>query len=125
MAQLTDQHIADVMQLYVDAMSSGDVDAIVAIYAEDAVVNDPVGSEPLRGHSAIREFYTSSTEAVERMTLEGNVRARGSWGACAMLAYPKGVDGMVIETLDVMEFNDDGKVVAMTAYWGDANMRML
>lgn len=125
MAQLTDQHIADAMQQYVDAMSAGDVDAIVAIYAEDAVVNDPVGSEPLRGHSAIREFYTSSTEAVERMTLEGNVRARGSWGACAMLAYPKGVDGMVIETLDVMEFNDDGKVVAMTAYWGDTNMRML
>lgn len=124
MAQLTDQHIAEVMQQYVDAMSSGDVDAIVSLYAEDAVVEDPVGSEPVRGHAAIREFYTGAAEAVERMTLEGNVRARGTWGACAMLAYPKGVDGMVIETLDLMEFNDDGKVVAMTAYWGDANMRM-
>ncbi|MGI9284455.1 MAG: nuclear transport factor 2 family protein [Pseudomonadales bacterium] len=125
MTGLTDQHIADVMQQYVNAMSAGDIDAIINIYAENAVVEDPVGSDPLRGHAAIRDFYTSSTEAVEKMTLEGNVRARGTWGACAMLAYPKGVDGMVIETLDVMEFNDDGKVVAMTAYWGDANMRML
>jgi hypothetical protein len=31
----------------------------------------------------------------------------------------------VIETLDVMEFNDAGEITRMTAYWGDSNMRQL
>ena len=31
-----------------------------------------------------------------------------------------GGDNTVIETLDVMEFNDDGLIVRMTAYWGDS-----
>jgi hypothetical protein len=32
---------------------------------------------------------------------------------------------MLIETLDVMVFDDDGKVSRMTAYWGDSNIRIL
>jgi len=38
-----------------------------------------------------------------------------------MKAHPKGVD-MVVEILDVMEFNDEGLITKMTAYWGDGNM---
>ena len=29
---------------------------------------------------------------------------------------------MHMETLDVMEFNDEGLITKMTAYWGDSNM---
>ncbi|MEH6583342.1 MAG: nuclear transport factor 2 family protein [Halioglobus sp.] len=126
MSSLTDQHIAQVMQAYVDNITAGDLDAVVALFDEDAVVEDPVGSEPARGHAALREFYTMACESVGRMDLEGNVRARESWGACGMLAYPKGAeDSMVIETLDVMSFNDEGKITTMKAYWGDSNMRAL
>jgi steroid delta-isomerase len=40
-----------------------------------------------------------------------------------MIASPKGID-MKVETLDVMEFNDDGLITRMTAYWGDTNLRV-
>ena len=40
-----------------------------------------------------------------------------------MTARPKGVD-LTVETLDVMEFNEQGQVTKMTAYWGDSNMVM-
>ncbi len=124
MPQLTDQHIAGVMQAYVDAISAGDIDAILNLFAPDAIVEDPVDSTPQQGHSALRDFYQMAVDSVARMQLEGNVRARGNRGACAMLAYPRGAeDAMVIETLDVMTFNNDGKITAMTAYWGDANIR--
>lgn len=60
------------------------------------------------------------------MELEGNVRMRDQGGACGMLAYRKGMDRkFVIETLDVMECNDAGKILRMTVYWGDSNMRQL
>ncbi len=32
------------MQAYIDAFNSGSADAVVALYAEDATVEDPVGS---------------------------------------------------------------------------------
>ena len=120
------KQIADIMQAYVDAVSGDDVEKIITLFSEDAVVEDPVGSGSHAGHDALREFYKVAVETVEKMMLEGSVRAREKWGACAMLAYPKGMDmKLVIETLDVMEFNEDGKISRMTAYWGDSNIRQL
>ncbi|MCZ6829870.1 MAG: SgcJ/EcaC family oxidoreductase [Gammaproteobacteria bacterium] len=125
MSVLTEQHIADVMQQYVDAITEGDLEKILDLFADDAVVEDPVGSEPKRGKDALREFYQMTVDSVEKMVLDGNARAREKWGACAMRAYPKGMEGkMQVETLDVMEFNQQGKVVSMTAYFGDNNIRM-
>ena len=116
-----DQHIAAVLQQYVEAISGDDVEAVVALFAEDAVVEDPVGSPPQEGKSALRDFYQIAVDSVERMELEGNVRVRDSFGAAAMRAKIKGVD-LAMETLDVMEFNEQGLIVRMTAYWGDTNM---
>lgn len=126
MNQLSDQLIAEAMQQYVDAISAGDLEAIITLFSADAVVIDPIGSEPLRGHKALREFYQTACDSVEKMVLDGSPRVRDNFGAAAMLAYPAGVDGtLVMETLDVMEFNDEGKITAMTAYWGDSNLRTL
>jgi len=121
-----EEQIAKAMQAYVDAVSGEDVEKVIALFSEDAVVEDPIGSGPHIGHEGLREFYKIAVETVEEMVLEGSVRARENWGACAMLAYPKGMDmKLVIETLDVMEFNEDGKITRMTAYWGDGNIRQL
>lgn len=126
MTVLSDEHIAKTMQAYVDNISAGDLDAVVALFAIDAVVEDPIGSDPAIGHAALREFYAMACESVGRMELEGNPRVRGPWGACGMLAYPKGAeDVMVIETLDVMTFDEAGKITSMKAFWGDSNMREL
>jgi steroid delta-isomerase len=123
---LNDKKIAEIMQAYVEAVSGNDVEAVVALFTEDAVVEDPIGTAPHVGHDGLRVFYQIAVDSVEKMVLEGNVRARDQWGACGMLAYPKGMDmKFVIETLDVMEFNDAGKIMRMTAYWGDSNMRQL
>lgn len=126
MSTLNDQHIAATLQAYVDNITAGDLEGVLDLFADDAVVEDPIGSEPVVGRENLREFYTMACDSVAKMVLEGNVRARENWGACSMLAYPKGMeDSLVIETLDVMTFNDDGKISSMKAYWGDANMRAL
>lgn len=121
MSILTDQHVAAAMQAYVDAITEGSMEKILALFADDAVVEDPVGTEPHVGKEALRAFYQGAIDGLEKMELEGAVRARGKWGACAMLAYPKGID-LIVQTLDVMEFNEDGLIAKMTAYFGDTNM---
>jgi steroid delta-isomerase len=123
MSTLNDQLIAGVMQAYVDAMSSDDVEKVLVLFADDAVVEDPVGSDAHCGKDALRIFYQASIDSVDQMVLEGSVRAREKWGAAAMIASPKGID-MQVETLDVMEFNDEGLIARMTAYWGDTNLRV-
>lgn len=39
-----------VVHAYVAALNAGDLEAIVALYADDASVEDPVGSEIGRAH---------------------------------------------------------------------------
>lgn len=123
MSNLNDQHISNVLQAYVDTVSGDDVEKILDLFADDAVVEDPVGSAPHVGKDALRAFYQATIDSVASMSLEGSVRVRERWGAAAMTARPKGVD-LTVETLDVMEFNEQGQVTKMTAYWGDTNMVM-
>ncbi|HEU4534572.1 MAG TPA: nuclear transport factor 2 family protein [Polyangiaceae bacterium] len=38
------------------ALEASDLDQFASLYAEDGVLEDPVGTPPLRGRAAIREF---------------------------------------------------------------------
>ena len=113
---VTAEHVRSVFQRYCDLVTAGDFDAIANLYAEDATVEDPVGSAPHRGRDAIREFYRASAGAV-RLELEGRVRSAGNEGAAAMIARPSADPTLRVETLDVMVFRDDGLIVSMRAYW--------
>ena len=113
---VTAEHVRNVFQRYCELVTAGDFDAIANLYAEDATVEDPVGSTPHRGREAIREFYRASAGAV-RLELEGRVRSAGNEGAAAMIARPSADPALRVETLDVMVFRDDGLIASMRAYW--------
>lgn len=119
---LTPEHMRSVLERYVDAMTRGDVDAIVALYAEDATVEDPFGSEPRRGREAITEMYRNAAGKV-RLALDGRVRVAANAAAAPMLGYPTGMDGMVVEIVDVMTFDDEGRITSMRAYWSPDTIR--
>ena len=59
-------HIRQVLERYPELLTKGDVDAIVALYHPDASLEDPIGSELLRGHDAIRGFYEASAGTERR-----------------------------------------------------------
>lgn len=112
----TAEHIRNVFQRYVELVTASDFEAIATLYAEDATVEDPIGSTPHCGRAAIRDFYRESAGRV-RLVLEGRVRVAGREAAGAMIAYPTGADGMVVETTDVMTFDEAGLITSMRAYW--------
>jgi steroid delta-isomerase len=116
------EQIRQVVDRYVELVASGTADELVALYAEDAVVEDPVGSEPRAGHAAIRELY-ATLEGLDQQTRLLAVRIAGGEAAfhfeVATLA-----DGVTytLAPVDVMVFDDAGKITSMRAYWGDEDM---
>lgn len=104
---------------YVEAFDKQDMDIIRDIYADDAVVEDPVGTDPHVGIEAVCAFYEGALTSGAKLALTGTPRCSGN-----AVAFPFQVrmPGMHIEIVDVFEFNDAGKVVSMKAYWGPENM---
>ena len=76
--------IRAVYDRYPALMTKGDVDAIVALYADDATIEDPIGSEIRSGRAAIREFYEASAGTVT-IRLTGPVRVAGCEAATPMV----------------------------------------
>ncbi|MBB3046229.1 steroid delta-isomerase [Litorivivens lipolytica] len=104
---------------YVEAFASGDMNIIRDLYAEDATVEDPVGSDIHKGMEAIVKFYEPSLGKI-KLNLSGDPRCAGD-----EVAFPFQVDasGMTIDVIDVFKFNADGKVCSMRAFWGPENMK--
>ena len=108
-----------VVHKYVEAFDKQDMDIIREIYAADCVVEDPVGTDRHEGLEAICEFYAASLHSGAKLRLTGEPRCAGNAVAFPFQAL---AGDMVIDIVDVFEFNDDGKIASMKAYWGPENM---
>ena len=108
---------------YVELLSQGDAQGIIELYAEDARVEDPVGGDPLVGRAAVLDFYTNMSG---KLTAEitGPIRVAGRECAFPMLARAElGGNRMEMDVIDVMRFDDAGKVTSMRAFWSPGEMR--
>lgn len=117
------KYIRDLYERYPEMVTRGDVDGIVALYAEDASIEDPIGSELRRGRDAIRAFYASSAGSVT-MKRTGPVRVAGR-EAAAPLVVLLGAEGerQALDIISVMSFDDDGRITSMRAFWSFDAMR--
>jgi steroid delta-isomerase len=104
---------------YVEAFDKADMDLIREIYADDAIVEDPVGTDLHVGIDAVCAFYEGALSSGAKLALTGTPRCAGN-----AVAFPFQVQmpGMAIEIIDVFEFDDAGKVNSMKAYWGPESM---
>jgi limonene-1,2-epoxide hydrolase len=79
------------VRTWVDAFNRGDVDALAALYAEDAV-NHQVVEAPLLGRGAIREMFAREFALADMTCIVENLFEDGEW---AMLEWrdPLGLRG--------------------------------
>ena len=108
-----------VVDKYMEAFDKADIEIIKDIYAQDAVVEDPVGTEPHLGMDAICAFYEGALASGAKLARTGTA---GCAGNAVAFNFQVTMPGMTIDVIDVFEFNDDGKVVSMKAYWGPENL---
>ncbi len=114
--------ITRAVQTYLSSFEKGDLDAIMSIYADDCWIEDPVGSERKVGREAIRAFYQLGIDMGARMTLESEIRIAGNEAAFAFRLEADTPQGKLsVRPIDVMVFDDQGKVVSMRAFFGPTN----
>lgn len=108
---------------YVEAFDKGDAALAASIFADDAVIDDPIGSPPKVGKAAILQFYTESMATGAKLVLQGPVRVATAHAAFAMqVRLNWGGKDMAIDVIDTFAFDDAGKVKQMQAYFGPGNM---
>lgn len=105
---------------YVEAFDKADINIIRDIYSMDARVEDPVGTDVHDGIEAVCTFYEGALASGAKLALTGEPRCAGN-----AVAFPFQVQmpGMTIDVVDIFEFDHEGKVNSMKAYWGPENIK--
>lgn len=118
----TPEAIRETIAAYVDAVASGTVDDIIALYAPGATVEDPVGSEVRSDEASLREFY-GVVAPLKQIGEVLTVRVAGDSAAFHFRLVTEVEDQKFeISPIDVMTFDDDGKIASMRAFWGPEDM---
>lgn len=116
------QQYSDIADDYLRYLNEKDVDRVLALYAENATLENPVGGAVILGKVALRQFYSDATKVNPLLTKTGPVRVAG-----AEAAFPYQlritVDGvpMITDVIDVLRFDDANKIISMRSFWGPFN----
>ena len=110
----------NIAETYLKSITAQDVDGVCSLFADDATVEDPIGTEAHVGIEGIRAFYVAALKNQFICELSGPVRCAASSLAFPFLLTVPGVRTNNI--IDVFDLNGDGKILSMKAYWGPANI---
>ena len=116
----TKEEIIATVKNYAASHSAGDIDAIAALFAPDAVVADPVHEPAHVGRDAIRTFFAGTHEMVDSMVLEvtGPIRSVARYAAVPLRAVSTiGGAKVAVDIVDVFTFEENGLIGDMKAYW--------
>ena len=107
------------VESYVAAYNAQDFDTILAFFAEDATMEDPVGAPPATGLEAIRALYAAGFAMGIRLELDGRIRTAASSVAFPLVATS--ASGK-LHIIDVFDFDGSERVAQMRAYWSPENL---
>ena len=103
------------MRAYIEAFNSGSAEAVAALYADDATVEDPFGTPVRQGRTAILDFYRGTIATGAKLALDAPVR--GSHGNAAAMAFTATIGPVTVRVIDVMTFDEAGRFTSMKAYF--------
>jgi steroid Delta-isomerase len=104
---------------YARRINAGDLDGVMELFADDVVIEDPVGSPPVQGKDKLREriawaIRSKVHEVPGRMvtSMDGRTVVVPS---LVTTEYPSKVTYKVI---GISEIGEDGLTHSLRAYWG-------
>ncbi len=114
--------IRSTVQRYLDLVADGTSAEIVALYAPDATLEDPVGSDVLHGRDAIGAFY-ATLDGLAMTTELVTLRACAGHAAFHFeVVTDTGDMKFRMAPLETMTFDDDGLITSMRAFWSDDDL---
>ncbi|WP_205473871.1 nuclear transport factor 2 family protein [Nocardioides sp. SYSU D00038] len=118
----TREQIEQTVRAYVDRVATGTADQVLELYADGATVEDPVGTEVRTTRESIREFY-APLETMDQTGRLVTVRIAGNEAAFEFeLVSRAGDQTYTLSPIDVMTFDDDGRITSMRAFWSGEDM---
>jgi steroid delta-isomerase len=111
---------------YQSTFSDGDREGWVALFTDDAVLEDPVGQHRCQGHVALGEFW----DAIHASGHAAHVVPITTPAVCGLeAAWAFEVHGdagdhvNVISIVDVARFTEDGRIAHNRAFWDPSTVR--
>lgn len=120
------EQMAAAVNAYIERLSSGTAEDIVDLYAEGATVEDPIGAPVRSTREELIEFYSIITNLDSR---EATLKWAKIAGDTAVFEFTlvTGSAGMSFEItpVDIMVFDENGKVVSMRAVWDQSDLKQV
>ena len=119
----TPEQIRTTVDAYVDAYAKNDKAAFLALWASDGVLEDPVGTPAHAGVDALGAFWDGARELADRIVLapQDVIIAGGEAAVVIEINAHMGDAGLVMHAVDIMNFDDDGRLTSVRAYWDMAS----
>ena len=122
---MSPEDISKGVKAYFAAIRAMDVEAWVATCAPDVITYDPVNAPPNMGHDGMRQFFDGIVGAFETVGLtEDQVFIAGNSAAVKWTGKGRGKNKRDVrfEGIDIFEFNDQGLIQTVRAYWNPAEV---
>jgi len=117
--------ITHTVNRYLELLATGKADDVLTLYATDATIEDPIGSDVRRGRDAIHEFYAGFQDAKKDTEL-AELRIAGSEAAFLWhLTLDAGGSRTRISPISMMAFDEDAKITSMRAFWSPSDARVV
>jgi steroid Delta-isomerase len=115
---------------YQTTFNCGDRDGWLALFADDAELEDPAGSPPRVGRDGLAAFW-DEMHVSGRHDIERTVRMVQRPLVCGLeaawafeLHVPHGEQIGVVEIIDQAVFTDDAQIRRLRAFWSEATIRV-
>jgi steroid delta-isomerase len=122
---VTSHDVRAVVESYVEASNRDDKQAVLALFAPDAVWHDPVGAPPHVGHDGVGAFFDQARTMADRLEMRiRDVIVCGSEAAALLeIEATIGDGGMILDVVETFELDEEGRIRLMKAYWDMARAR--
>jgi steroid Delta-isomerase len=115
---------------YQQAFNSGDRESWLALFAEDGLLEDPIGSPPRRGHDGLAAFW-EEIHGGEGRGGERSVQMIQGPAVCGLeaawafvLRISGGTRTALVEIIDQASFTEEGRIRSLRAFWSEATIRV-
>jgi steroid Delta-isomerase len=120
-----DALIRSTIERYQKTFNSGDREGWLALFADEGLLEDPVGSPPRRGREGLAAFWDEIHDR-NGHELGRSVRMIQGPAVCGLeaawaflLLIPRGEKTASVEIIDQPSFTDDGRIRHLRAFWSE------
>ncbi|PXW36036.1 nuclear transport factor 2 family protein [Nocardia sp. 348MFTsu5.1] len=120
------EELQKIVESYVDLVANGTPEQVADLYADGATVEDPIGAEIRNTRESLIEFY-GVIAAMEKVTSEllwTKIAGNTAVFEFTLITETAGMS-FKITPVDIMVFDDNGKIKTMRAVWRPEDLQQL